>query len=95
MACAVGQPSQRIHAGVTMKKDESEITAMRTLLAGTQFTGRLLGVANGASQATVSPRKNVLAKRTAVEQKLPPLRAYSSCRWERDFLFLPGQAPGS
>lgn len=44
MACAVGQPSQRLHASVTMKKDESEITAVRTLLAGTQFTGRLLAL---------------------------------------------------
>ncbi len=33
MACAVGQPSQRIHANLTMQKDKSEITAVRTLLA--------------------------------------------------------------
>src|SRR5437667_11627945 len=39
---AVGQPSQRVHAIVPMQKDDSEIIAVRTLLAKTEFTGRLL-----------------------------------------------------
>jgi len=42
-----------------------------------------------------TPRKNLLAKRMAVAQKLPPLRAYSSCRWERFSFFLPGQTSSS
>lgn len=39
---AIGQPSQRVHAVVPMKKDDSEIIAVRQLLAKTQFTGRLI-----------------------------------------------------
>ena len=39
---AIGQPSQRVHAVVPMQKDDSEIIAVRDLLAKTQFTGRLV-----------------------------------------------------
>lgn len=44
IASAIGQPSQRVHATVTLKKDESEITAVRQLLAQTDFAGQLLGL---------------------------------------------------
>ena len=44
IASAIGQPSQRVHATVTLKKDESEITAVRQLLRQTEFTGRLLAL---------------------------------------------------
>ena len=44
IASAIGQPSQRVHATVTLKKDESEITAVRELLEQTEFTGRLLAL---------------------------------------------------
>ena len=39
---AIGQPSQRVHAVVPMEKDDSEIIAVRTLLAKTEFTNRLV-----------------------------------------------------
>lgn len=44
IAGAVGQPSQRVHATVTLGKHESEIIAVRQLLARTEFTGRLLAL---------------------------------------------------
>ena len=44
IAGAVGQPSQRIHATVTLQKHDSEITAVRELLAKTEFTDRLLAL---------------------------------------------------
>lgn len=44
IASAIGQPSQRVEATVTLKKHESEITAVRQLLAQTEFTDRLLAL---------------------------------------------------
>jgi hypothetical protein len=44
IASAVGQPSQRVHATVTLQKHGSEIIAVRQLLAKTEFTGQLLGL---------------------------------------------------
>jgi hypothetical protein len=44
IASAVGQPSQRVHATVTLKKHDSEIIAVRELLAQTEFTGQLLAL---------------------------------------------------
>jgi hypothetical protein len=43
-ASASGQPSQRVHATVTLEKHESEITAVRRLLQQTEFTGQLLAL---------------------------------------------------
>jgi hypothetical protein len=42
IASAVGQPSQRVHATVTLKQHDSEIVAVRQLLEQTEFTGQLL-----------------------------------------------------
>jgi len=44
LASAVGQPSQRVHATVTIRPDESEITAVRQLLAQTEFPDQLLAL---------------------------------------------------
>ena len=44
MASAIGQPSQRVHATVTLQKNQSEIIAVRQLLDHTEFTGRLLAL---------------------------------------------------
>lgn len=44
MASAIGQPSQRVHATVAMAKHDSEITAVRELLAQTEFTDRMLAL---------------------------------------------------
>ena len=42
MASAIGQPSQRVHATVTLQKHDSEIIAVRQLLERTEFTDQLL-----------------------------------------------------
>jgi hypothetical protein len=44
IASAVGQPSQRVHATITLQKHDSEIIAVRQLLAKTEFTDRLLAL---------------------------------------------------
>lgn len=44
IASAIGQPSQRVQATVTLKQQDSEITAVRELLARTEFTDRLLAL---------------------------------------------------
>lgn len=44
LASAIGQPSQRVHATVTLQKRDSEILAVRELLARTEFTDRLLAL---------------------------------------------------
>lgn len=44
IASAVGQPSQRVHATVAMGKHDSEIVAVRQLLAKTKFTDQLLAL---------------------------------------------------
>ena len=44
IASAVGQPSQRVHATVTLQNHDSEIIAVRELLAKTEFTDRLLAL---------------------------------------------------
>lgn len=44
IANAIGQPSQRVHATVTMAKHDSEITAVRELLAKTEFTDRMVAM---------------------------------------------------
>lgn len=44
MASAIGQPSQRVQATVSMAKHDSEITAVRELLAQTEFTDRMLAL---------------------------------------------------
>ena len=44
IASAVGQPSQRVHATLTLQKHDSEIIAVRQLLAKTEFTGQLLAL---------------------------------------------------
>ena len=44
LASAIGQPSQRVHATVTLRQHESEIVAVRQLLAQTEFTGQLLAL---------------------------------------------------
>jgi hypothetical protein len=44
IASAIGQPSQRVHATVTLQKHESEIVAVRQLLERTEFTGQLLAL---------------------------------------------------
>jgi len=44
MASAIGQPSQRVHATVTLQKHDSEIIAVRQLLQDTQFTDQLLAL---------------------------------------------------
>jgi hypothetical protein len=44
MASAVGQPSQRVHATVTLGKHDSEILAVRQLLEKTEFTDQLLAL---------------------------------------------------
>jgi hypothetical protein len=44
MASAVGQPSQRVHATVTLGRHDSEITAVRQLLETTEFTDQLLAL---------------------------------------------------
>jgi hypothetical protein len=44
IASAVGQPSQRVHATVTLQKHDSEIIAVRQLLGKTEFTGQLLAL---------------------------------------------------
>ena len=44
IASAVGQPSQRVHATVTLQKHDSEIIAVRQLLAKTEFPDQLLAL---------------------------------------------------
>jgi len=44
IASAIGQPSQRVHATVTLQKHDSEILAVRELLAKTEFTDALLAL---------------------------------------------------
>jgi len=44
IASAVGQPSQRVHATVTLGKHDSEIVAVRQLLAQTEFPDQLLAL---------------------------------------------------
>jgi len=44
IASAVGQPSQRVHATVTLQKHDSEIIAVRQLLERTEFTDQLLAL---------------------------------------------------
>jgi len=44
IASAIGQPSQRVHATVALKKHDSEIIAVRQLLQRTEFTGQLLAL---------------------------------------------------
>lgn len=44
IASAVGQPSQRVHATVAMGPHDSEIVAVRQLLAKTEFTDQLLAL---------------------------------------------------
>lgn len=44
IASAVGQPSQRVHATVTLQKHDSEIIAVRQLLEKTEFTDQLLAL---------------------------------------------------
>ena len=44
IASAVGQPSQRLHATVTLQKHDSEIVAVRQLLQKTEFADRLLAL---------------------------------------------------
>lgn len=44
IASAVGQPSQRVHATVTLQKHDSEILAVRQLLERTEFTDQLLAL---------------------------------------------------
>jgi hypothetical protein len=44
IASAVGQPSQRVHATLTLQKHDSEITAVRQLLERTEFTDQLLAL---------------------------------------------------
>lgn len=44
IASAIGQPSQRVHATVTLQKHDSEILAVRQLLAKTQFPDALLAL---------------------------------------------------
>ena len=44
MASAIGQPSQRVHATVTLEKHDSEIMAVRELLSKTEFTEHLLAL---------------------------------------------------
>ena len=41
---AIGQPSQRVHAVEAMEAHDSEITAVRQLLARTEFPGRLIAL---------------------------------------------------
>lgn len=44
IANAIGQPSQRVYATVTMQKHQSEIIAVRELLEKTEFTDQLLSL---------------------------------------------------
>jgi hypothetical protein len=44
IACAVGQPTQRLYAALTLKQHQSEILAVRRLLEQTEFTGQLLAL---------------------------------------------------
>lgn len=44
IASAIGQPSQRVHATVTLHKHASEILAVRQLLTQTEFTDALLAL---------------------------------------------------
>ena len=44
IASAIGQPSQRVHATVTLGRHDSEIVAVRQLLKKTEFTGQLLAL---------------------------------------------------
>jgi hypothetical protein len=44
IASAVGQPSQRVHATITLQKHDSEIIAVRQLLEKTEFTDQLLAL---------------------------------------------------
>lgn len=44
LASAVGQPSQRVHATVTLGPPDSEIVAVRQLLAQTEFPDQLLAL---------------------------------------------------
>jgi len=44
LASAIGQPSQRVHATVTLGRHDSEITAVRQLLEKTEFTDQLLAL---------------------------------------------------
>jgi len=44
IASAIGQPSQRVHATRTLQKHDSEILAVRQLLAQTEFTDALLAL---------------------------------------------------
>jgi len=44
IASAIGQPSQRVHATITLQKNQSEIIAVRQLLERTEFTGQLLAM---------------------------------------------------
>lgn len=44
IASAIGQPSQRVQATVTLQKHQSEISAVRQLLEKTEFPGRLLAL---------------------------------------------------
>jgi hypothetical protein len=44
IASAIGQPSQRVHATITLQKNESEIIAVRQLLERTEFPDQLLAL---------------------------------------------------
>ncbi len=44
IASAIGQPSQRVLATVTLNKNQSEIMAVRQLLANTEFPDSLLAL---------------------------------------------------
>lgn len=44
IASAIGQPSQRVHATITLQKHDSEILAVRELLAKTEFPDALLAL---------------------------------------------------
>lgn len=44
IASAIGQPSQRVHATLTLQKHDSEIIAVRQLLEKTEFAGQLLAL---------------------------------------------------
>jgi hypothetical protein len=44
IASAIGQPSQRVHATITLQKNQSEIIAVRQLLERTEFPDQLLAL---------------------------------------------------
>jgi hypothetical protein len=44
IASAIGQPSQRVYATVTLQKHDSEIIAVRQLLKNTEFTGQVMAL---------------------------------------------------